>query len=186
MIVPRERYDAVRVGVVVPEARPESPGVRQNLRHRQRHHYSVVGSVRSLADQFIISNSFSQFLSTFFLSLISQGANEGVKNGTICSFSIVWPYWKNTRNLIWNMENINFFGGRFLKFICTCKCFDQDQAPFAKLHWNGNPTIPPPLSAVHWMKSFGSWPFFPAWSAASAKGPKMAPRREIWLPLDRV
>ena len=72
-VVPGERDDAVRVGVVVPQARAESPGVGQDLRHCQRHHCSSSGLS---ADQFIISNSFSDFFAFLFLSLSRRGSTR--------------------------------------------------------------------------------------------------------------
>ena len=72
--VPGERDDAVGVGVVVPQARAEPPGVGQDLRHCQRHHCSSSGLS---ADQFIISNSFFRFFHTLFLSLSRRGGQQG-------------------------------------------------------------------------------------------------------------
>ena len=88
VVVPRERDDAVRVGVVIPQARAESPGVGQNLRHRQRHHCSFLGSVMSSIHYLLIPFENYFIIHYFFSFFISQGVNKGVPCDKICSFSV--------------------------------------------------------------------------------------------------
>ena len=93
--VPCERDDAVGVGVVIPQAGAEATGVGQNLRHCQRHHCSSNFS----RDQFIISDSFTEFLSSFFFSsFISQGVNKGVSYIQKCFIILPLLPIKLTRN----------------------------------------------------------------------------------------